>query len=400
VSTGTARPGRRLGAGGRGGVRWSTGRPGPRRIAAALLVPVLLTAAGCTGPAEPVPVASPEPLNVQRSAPSASASPVPDCEPRNSLTPSATRPEKYLAQGYLRAGVDQTMGRMTYRDPLTGEFKGFDIDILKEIARELFPDKDLSKSLRFVVLISGERQDRLNDGTVDIVADSMTATCRRAVEVAFSTDYLDSGQTVLVRANSPYQSISDLGGKPVCAAAGTTSIVHLRERPEGLIPVGVPNWTDCLVMLQQGQVEAISTDHNVLLGLRDLTSGPMPGSAGPTPSAVGSTPGADEPALNVAPKLDWATRIVTQPPRTAWSPQDPSCLWHDETPCTWFTDEPHAIAFRKDDTDLIRFVNYVLAEMRKDGRWQAIHDRWLWDHPDKGPPPARYDPSPTWPPGR
>ncbi|MWA07168.1 transporter substrate-binding domain-containing protein [Actinomadura sp. LD22] len=53
--------------------------------------------------------------------------------------------------------------------------------------------------------------------------------------MAFSTDYLDSGQAVLVRGDSPYKSLEDLSGKRVCAAADTTfgsqvSLLELRAR--------------------------------------------------------------------------------------------------------------------------------------------------------------------------
>jgi polar amino acid transport system substrate-binding protein len=338
-----------------------------RRATGVLAVLLLLPASGCANSYQPPPVASPRPAGVRQPAPTPSPINPPACDARRSIEPSATPPRTYVEQGFIRAGVDQTMTRMTYRHPAAGQFQGFDIDLLYEIAKAMFPGKNPKDTLRFVVVTSSERQERLKDQTVDIVADSMTATCARATEVAFSTDYLDSGQTVLVRGNSPYQGIGDLGGKPMCAATGTTSLEHTRARPEKLVPVAVPNWTDCLVMLQQGQVEAISTDHNVLLGLRDL---------------------------------DPTTRIVTQPP--AWRPTgDNSCEWHAEpkSDCTWFSDEPHAIATRQTDIDLLRFVNYVLEQVRQDGRWAQMHEKWLWDHPDNGPPPARYGPNLFWPPG-
>ncbi|MFK3984619.1 transporter substrate-binding domain-containing protein [Micromonospora sp. NPDC050397] len=351
-----------------GAVRRTTAISRSRRTTGLLAALLLLAAGGCANSYQPPPVASPRPAGAVEPAPTPSPVNPPDCDARRSLLPDPTAPARYVQQGYIRAGVDQTMTRMTYRHPATGEFQGFDIDLLYEIAKALFPGKDPKETLRFVVVTSAERQARLRDGTVDIVADSMTATCARATEVAFSTDYLDSGQTVLVRGNSPYQGIGDLGGKRVCAATGTTSLEHTRARPEKPIPVSVPNWTDCLVMLQQRQVEAISTDHNVLLGLRDL---------------------------------DPTTRMVTQPPD--WRPPgDTSCDWHAEpkSACTWFSDEPHAIATRLDDTALLRFVNHVLEQIRQDGRWARMHQKWLPDHPDAGPPPARYGPNPSWPPGR
>jgi polar amino acid transport system substrate-binding protein len=46
----------------------------------------------------------------------------------------------------------------------------------------------------------------------------------------------------------------------------------------GVVLVTVPYWTDCLVLLQQGQVAAISTDDTILYGLARRT--PSPRSSG------------------------------------------------------------------------------------------------------------------------
>ena len=63
-------------------------------------------------------------------------------------------------------------------------------------------------------------------------------------------------------------SINDLGGKRVLAATGTTSLQTLFEdlAPHA-IPYPVPERTDCLVDLQQGLVDAITSDDSILLGL-------------------------------------------------------------------------------------------------------------------------------------
>ena len=63
------------------------------------------------------------------------------------------------------------------------------------------------------------------------------------------------------------QSLSDLGGKKVCAAKGSTSIRAIAADGAQPVPVAVDDWTDCLVMLQQNQVAAISTDNTILAGL-------------------------------------------------------------------------------------------------------------------------------------
>ena len=40
-------------------------------------------------------------------------------------------------------------------------------------------------------------------------------------------------------------------------------------------------------------------------------------------------------------------------------------------------EEPYGIGINKNDEDLVRFTNGVLQKMREDGTWFDIYDRWL-----------------------
>ena len=51
-----------------------------------------------------------------------------------------------------------------------------------------------------------------------------------------------------------------------------------------------------------------------------------------------------------------------------------------------FTAEPYGLGVNKEHVDLVRFVNGVLEQMRRDGRLTAAYDRWL--KPALGPAPA------------
>jgi polar amino acid transport system substrate-binding protein len=58
-----------------------------------------------------------------------------------------------------------------------------------------------------------------------------------------------------------------------------------------------------------------------------------------------------------------------------------------------FANEPYGMAIRRDHPDFVRFVNGVLAKMRRDGSWRAIYTRWLGKVTTSVPPPpaAHYD---------
>jgi polar amino acid transport system substrate-binding protein len=266
--------------------------------------------------------------------------PLPDVAPAGPLPapghmPAGSTMARIHRQGYLRVGVDQTTEFFGYRDA-HGNLVGFDDDVAREIAKAIFGNPN---AIRFVVITSAQRIPDVQNGTVDLVADNMTITCDRLQQVAFSSDYYNAGQTILVPSNSPVTSISQLGSQRVCAAHGTTSINEVGQQRPQPVPVSVQNWTDCLVLLQQGQVAAISTDNSVLVGLA---------------------------------AQDPDTKMITKP----------------------FTCEPHGLAMSNTPgtRDFVRFVNGVLEQMRTDGEWQRLYNHWVASHlGPQSPPPPQYD---------
>ena len=100
---------------------------------------------------------------------------------------------------------------------------------------------------------------------------TFSITCQRKEKLAFSTVYFYANQRILAVKGSGIDSAATLAGKRVCAVSGTTSLSTLFALDPRPALVGVTSWTDCLVMLQQGQVDAISTDDVVLAGLAART---------------------------------------------------------------------------------------------------------------------------------
>lgn len=320
-----------------------------KMLGAALLAAVVT---GCAAAAEPpvweptvVDPPAPRPVGVQDPAPVTDGPAVDDsCDPRESLRPlqalpppGAMPPGSTMAQiverGRLRVGVDQNTYLFGFRDPHTGELAGFDIDLAREIARALFGDPD---RIQLVAVSSADRIPAIESGQVDLVVRTMTMTCDRWRRVAFSTEYFTAGQRVLVRRDSPVNSIDDLGGEKVCAAAGSTSLQGIAAAASGPVPVSAVDWTDCLVLLQQGEVAAVSTDDSILAGMA---------AQDPTTHVVGRR----------------------------------------------FTTEPYGIAMATDAQDLVRFVNAVLERLRSDGTWTELYERWLGAlGPPPDPPTARY----------
>lgn len=285
------------------------------------------------------PATAPDPA----SAPAAADE---SCHPKQSYRPQATLPQPgnmppdttmaaIVKRGRLIAGVDQNSYLFGYRNPLTGQLDGYEIELLRQISSALFGSPD---RIEFRTITSAQRIPVLTaaEDPVDIVIDSMTVNCDRWQHVAFSSDYMDAGQRVLVPRTSTATSIDDLGGKRVCAAGGTTSIQTLKNlKKHPVVPVAVHDWTDCLMLMQLGQVDAVSTDDTILIGLQ---------------------------------AQDPNTKLIG--PR--------------------FTDEPHGIAMQPDQVDFVRFVNGVLERMRQDGSLLKLAQKWLGGGTLFGPPAAEY----------
>ncbi|MEU3009606.1 glutamate ABC transporter substrate-binding protein [Nocardia asteroides] len=311
------------------------------RAVAALLLAAAALVGGCSD-STPAPddhsVYSEPPLPA-KAIPIGTDTPVPartgeQCgDPTASLRPSTARGPRIdaiRARGRLVVGLDAGSNLFSFRDPLTGRIVGFDADIAREIARDLLGNPDL---IEYRSLASEERERALQDHTVDLIAKTMTITCERRQRVAFSTVYLRADQRVLAVKNSGINGLADLAGKRVCVARGTTSLDHIRRDQPAATILTVPTWADCLVVLQQRQVDAVSTDDAILAGL---------------------------------------------------AAQDP----YTEVVGDSISAEPYGIGIPKGDDDLVRFVNATLERIRNDGTWLRIHRRWLATLGETPSPPA------------
>ncbi|MGK5685296.1 glutamate ABC transporter substrate-binding protein [Actinoplanes sp. URMC 104] len=318
------------------------------RLRAALAAAALAATAalaGCSGDTSPLPSVTVQPGEARATTvPPTDSPPVPACNPRASLRPAGALPapgampagtymETILKRGRLVLGTSQDTLLFSSRNPFTGRIEGFDVDMGRQIAQAIFGDPG---KLQIKVIGYDKRVSSAADGSVDIVADTMTANCERWRDVAFSSVYYEAGQRVLVSSTSTARSIEDLGGKKVCSVAGSTSFENIGKVRSKPVPVARAAFGDCLVAFQRNEVDGISTDDTILAGM-----------AAQDPYA----------------------RVVG--PR--------------------FTEEPYAIAMSPAHPEFTRFVNAVLERNRADGTWKRTYEKWLGDFgPAPAPPKAVY----------
>src|SRR2546423_1903377 len=168
-------------------------------------------------------------------------------------------------RGYRVAGDNAGLYKCGYLNPATGKIDGFEIDLVRELAHAIFHDRT---RYRLVALSVPQRLPFVEQGRVDVVVDAVTITCTRRLEVDFSTPYYDAQQRVLVPVNSHATSIRDLAGQRVCASAQSAPLDVIKRLPAPPVPYGAPQAIDCLVLLQQDRVPAVSTDDAILPGFK------------------------------------------------------------------------------------------------------------------------------------
>ena len=229
-----------------------------------------------------------------------------------------------VKRGRLIVGVDRSNNLMSYRDAATGDVRGFEVDIAREIARDIFGDPN---KVDFRFIESSDRVNALNTGAVDMIVRTMTISPEREHDVAFSIPYMNTQTRMLVLTNSGIKSVKDAAGKTLCGVGASTALETIREHAPKSDILVTRSWGDCLMALQLNQADGIVVDDALLSGMA---------------------------------AQDSYTSIVGEPLET----------------------ENYGVAVRRpskqhDTRPLLRQVNSTLERIRRDGTWSSIFEEWL-----------------------
>ena len=206
-----------------------------------------------------------------------------------------------------------------------GDVGGFDVDLVKEIGKDLADVCKKPIKINLKQVTSKNRIEFVQNGTIDLAAATATATYGRMDVVDFSNTYFIDGQRLLVPADSAIKSVRDLAGKRVGTAQGSTSEKNLKDAAPKANVVSLQQYTDAFTALQQGRVDAISTDSTILLGLR---------ASAPDPTKY---------------------KIVGD----------------------FFSNEPYGMILKQNDSKWRNFVNESLTRMADDGTYRKIFAKYF-----------------------
>lgn len=217
-------------------------------------------------------------------------------------------------------GVKNDTRLFGLKNPKTGEVEGFDIDIAKQLAKQILGDEN---KVEFKEVTSKTRIPMLNNGDVDAVIATMTISEERKKEVDFTDVYFKAGQSLLVKKGSPIKGLQDLkAGTKVLAVKGSTSAINIREKAPQAQVLEFENYSEAFTALKAGKGDALTTDDAILYGMVDED---------PSFTLVGGT----------------------------------------------FTEEPYGIAVKKGNTDLVKEINKALKAIQDSGKYDEIKNKWI-----------------------
>lgn len=217
---------------------------------------------------------------------------------------------------------------------LSGQPEGFDVEIAKIIVGELgIPENGIT----WIETPSGVREEKIEQGAADMIVATYTINENRRQRVSFAGPYYVAGQDLMVKKDDTRitgpESLRPAGVK-VCSVGGSTPGERIKEYIDPAQLVLFDVYSKCADALRTGQVDVVTTDNVILLGLIDKSGG--------------------------------AFKLVGKP----------------------FTTEPYGIGIKKGDVQFCEFINSVLQKAVDDGRYQAAWDKTA----------GKVAPTPTMPP--
>lgn len=140
----------------------------------------------------------------------------------SSAADSSASDDTTVSGGVLKVGVKDAVKGFGFKDPLSGEYEGMEIEIAKKLAESLGYD-----DVEFTTVTAATRTELLDSGDLDCVLATFTITEERKKSWDFSTPYYTDAVTVLVEKADGITDLSGLVGKKIGVSTGSTSAYAL-----------------------------------------------------------------------------------------------------------------------------------------------------------------------------
>jgi polar amino acid transport system substrate-binding protein len=145
-----------------------------------------------------------------------------------------------------------------------GKNAGFDVEIARWFSRYAF---GRSNRVSFVCAPTPAREPLLTSERVDLVISTFTYTADRDTRIDFSRAYYKATGRLLVKNDSPVQSLANLGGRKVATTSGSIYDRWLRRCYPNTDVIVADSFTNALLAFNQGRADALMWDDTVLVGI-------------------------------------------------------------------------------------------------------------------------------------
>ncbi|WP_019123296.1 transporter substrate-binding domain-containing protein [Brevibacillus massiliensis] len=217
----------------------------------------------------------------------------------------------------LTVGTDATFQPFEFKNDKK-EFDGFDIDLIRAVAKELGADNVEFVDTEFKGLIPGLQAKKF-----DLIASAMYITDERKLSIAFSDSYYPGGLAIMVKKDdNSIKGIEDLKGKKAAVQIGTKSVKFLEDNYPDVTRVEVEKNVEMFLELESGRVDAVVT------GM---------------------------PAAKVYAKQSGKVKVLEEP----------------------LTQEEYGYGIRKQDTAFVQAVNEAIQAVKDSGEYQKIVEKWF-----------------------
>jgi glutamate transport system substrate-binding protein len=248
---------------------------------------------------------------------------------------SGTKMAELAEAGELKIGVKFDQPGIGFQEPGADAPSGFDIEIGRILAAELGIADD---GVEWVETVSENREPFLQNNRVDLVIASYSITDERRQVVGQAGPYYVTGQQLLVREEDKetITSPEDTEGKKVCSVTGSTSLQRMEDE-YGASPVPFATYSECVDQLENGTVDAVTTDGAILLG---------------------------------------------------YAAENPDEL---EVVGEAFSEERYGVGYNKDATEMCGFITDTLQNAMDDGTWAEAFEATLGESGVDTPEPPQMD---------
>lgn len=220
---------------------------------------------------------------------------------------------------------DTAFAPFEFQDPQTGEYVGFDMDLIRAIGEAVGVEIEI-KSLNFDGVLAA-----VQSGSVDAAISAVSITDERKKSMNFSEPYYDSGLIIVVRKdNDTIKTVDDLKGKRVAVQIATTGADYAQDlKNKGIVKeVKIFNTLpDAFMELRNNGVDAVINDWPVSAYYIKQSFGDL--------KMVGE-------------KL---------------------------------TGEPYGIAVPKNKPEVLEKINEGLRKVKESGKYAEIYEKWFGEKP-------------------